>query len=336
MQKTRAMQKSSPFFVVGMPRSGTKLLRSLLKNHPDIFIPSTETGFLPYWVSNWARFSDIGDVEEFREFYRWTLTLPFFIYRREKGKSLGADEWYSNCSSYDPAAVFMGLLKSVARQEKPQATVLGDKSPSYINHLDVLKELFPDAVVIHIIRDVRDHVLSFNKAYGKHPLRAAQRWDQGIKAAWAFAARHGHCYCEVLYEDLLENPQANLVRICEFLGVPYHQNMEQLRRPTENEGDAKGYSGIKKDNKGKYVERMPEGLRNKIEMLTVDTLKSLGYPVTYSGKKKRLSAVWMTVLQLTDCFRLFKRSVASANRRKSLYLLMREWSTTAKLDIFRK
>ena len=39
-----------PLFIVGMPRSGTKLLRGLLNQHPRIRIPDFETEFAPFLV----------------------------------------------------------------------------------------------------------------------------------------------------------------------------------------------------------------------------------------------------------------------------------------------
>ena len=41
---------SGPLFVVGMPRSGTKLLRGLLQQHARIRMPDFETDFFPFLV----------------------------------------------------------------------------------------------------------------------------------------------------------------------------------------------------------------------------------------------------------------------------------------------
>src|SRR5262245_12693694 len=47
------MSWEGPMFIVGMPRSGTKLLRGLLDQHPRIRILQTETEFLPF-LSAWV------------------------------------------------------------------------------------------------------------------------------------------------------------------------------------------------------------------------------------------------------------------------------------------
>ena len=77
---------TGPIFIIGMPRSGTKLLRALLINHPNIGIPSIETEFLPYWVKNWNKFGDLSQWSIFKKFYQTVISFPYFIYMRENGK----------------------------------------------------------------------------------------------------------------------------------------------------------------------------------------------------------------------------------------------------------
>ncbi|MCH7753111.1 MAG: sulfotransferase [Planctomycetes bacterium] len=163
--------RTSPFFIIGMPRSGTKLLRALLNNHSDIHIPSEESEFIPYWLKKWNAFGNLQDMDQFVKFYSWTSTLPFFLSRDNRDKAIGIDHWYGNCLAFDPPGVFMGLLKSIAQHEKPTASVLGDKSPSYINELEVLKAQFPDAVMIHSRRKDPTEILEFCDRYNGLPDR---------------------------------------------------------------------------------------------------------------------------------------------------------------------
>jgi len=70
-------------FIIGMPRSGTKLLRCLLNNHNEIFIPENETLFIPYFLKKYsgkklnAQEIDVV-IEELQK------TLFFFYYLKSK------------------------------------------------------------------------------------------------------------------------------------------------------------------------------------------------------------------------------------------------------------
>ena len=69
--------KRPAVFIIGIPRSGTTLLRNLLNRHPAIRLLTNETQFLPYWVSRWNEFGDLSNPEDFLSFYRSPLIIMF-------------------------------------------------------------------------------------------------------------------------------------------------------------------------------------------------------------------------------------------------------------------
>ncbi len=241
---------AGPLFVVGMPRSGTKLLRDLLNQHPRVAIPRVETEFLPDWHRRWASFGDLSDRERFLSFYEEATTSPYFTYMREdEGGHANAQEWFDACRGYGTAQVFEALLRLDTGTLGRDEVIWGDKSPGYIRHLPLLEQLFSGARFIHIVRDVRDYVLSMQKAWGKHPLRATQRWVDGVSRAHATGGLLGSSrYLELRYEDLLSEPEAILRRVCDFLGVAFQPTMMELDRSTENLGDTRGATAIQRGN----------------------------------------------------------------------------------------
>jgi len=296
---------SSPLFIVGMPRSGTKLLRSLLNNHPKISILTIETEFLPYWVKNWHKFGrDLHNYKNFLKFYKKMIKLPYFLYMAERGELIKPKEWFKRCKSFDVAGVFEALAKHDCKVTDDM--IWGDKSPGYIRHIPLLKKLFPSAKIIHIIRDVRDYCLSINKTWGKNMLRAAQRWVDYITKARSDGKKIGNDYFEIKYEDLLDNPEYKIKEICDFLNIEYHSAMLRLDRPTENIGDAKGIIGILKNNKEKYKKLMDPILRKKIESISWHVLLSLDYPVKEYGKIERIGKIKMGWYKLLDGYNLIK------------------------------
>jgi hypothetical protein len=73
--------RSSPFrgplFVVGMSWSGTKLLRDLLNQHPQIGIPPSESRFLPAVIERFGSIPDLLSVDRMACIASWALASSF-------------------------------------------------------------------------------------------------------------------------------------------------------------------------------------------------------------------------------------------------------------------
>jgi hypothetical protein len=300
--------KRSPVFIVGMPRSGTKLLRGLLNNHSEISLLSIETEFLPFWANNWSSWGG-GDTawsyDTFQKFYGIVTKLPYFLYKKKHKQCIAPDIWYQSCESFLVSGVFEALARHDANAQEDM--IWGDKSPGYIRHIPLIKQLFPDAKIIHIIRDVRDYCLSINKAWGKNMLRAAQRWTDDVAKARQDGMLLSQNYMELTYEALLEDPENILKRLCAFLDVLYDDNMLILQRPTENYGDAKDKTIIVSGNTGKWKHALDAKKLKLIEMICSNQLQQTGYSVTYKGNEKRIGSAHMKYLKLVDGFNLFKK-----------------------------
>lgn len=217
------MDGSSPFFVVGVDRSGTTLLRVMLDRHPDLAIPP-ESHFIPrMWVRRrrYGRRGRIDDLEQFLD------DLAGDSYFREWGLSVDAvRQELRHAARPDFAVVLDAIFRAYARTcGKPR---WGDKTPDYIKHLPLLGLLFPSARFIHMVRDGRDVALSMLDLHRLH------RHSATVGLIWARRVRRGRVegerlgpsrYIEIRYEDLVREPEAELIRICAFLGSPFHPAM---------------------------------------------------------------------------------------------------------------
>ncbi|MEM9451348.1 MAG: sulfotransferase, partial [Cyanobacteria bacterium P01_E01_bin.6] len=293
----------SPLFLVGMPRSGTKLLRGLLTSHSKIGIPPVETEFLPYLVDQWSRYGDLSERRNFHAFYNEITKLPYFLFIQRRGTIIPEDVWYEWChGDFSVARVFEVLVRHKVEMLNGDEVIWGDKSPSYISHLPLLLKLYPNAHFIHIVRDVRDYALSLRKAWGKSPVRAAQRWVDGIEQVRHDVASFPEHYLEVRYEDLLQQPDAIIQCCCEFLGVEYEEEIfdKAGHNLKENRGDAKGYTTIKADNAYKYKKNMSPALQRIIEKIASHTLQTYGYETTCENPPTRVSPFMMSTYQFLD------------------------------------
>ncbi len=322
-------QFAGPLFLLGMPRSGTKLLRTLLNAHPAIHIAQVETHFIPYWHANWDSYDDLADLQSFRKFYDKALGLPYFTYTRDFQPVITCEDWYEGCKRYDLPGVFEALIRHDAGLPGQTAGIWGDKTPSYLTHMPLLKALFPAARFIHIVRDARDFCLSSNRAWGKHMLRSAQAWSDGISTAMQGARQLGDDYLLLRYEDLVQDPETTLRNTCSFLGVAFRESMLTLSAPAENLGDTRESSSIVAGNTTKYLGAMNPGTLRKIESITAGELRVLGYPVAYTGPIQRLSATRLWCYKLLDGVNLVRFEAGHRGLLNALKFRWRLFSTSS-------
>jgi hypothetical protein len=104
----------------------------------------------------------------------------------------------------------------------------GDKTPSYILHVSYLAQMFPEGLFIHVIRDGRNGALSYLKEeFGPSTIGEAAIWWKRMVVAGRTAGQQldERRYREVRYESLVEEPEATLRDLCEFIDVSFDEAM---------------------------------------------------------------------------------------------------------------
>jgi hypothetical protein len=290
-----------PVFVVGIGRSGTKLLRDLLRGHPLIRIPPTESSLLPRWVADWHRFGDLSDRQRFAAFYRRAIQTKYcLLMEKHTGGPIPEDVWYTSCRGFGPADVFEALLRVQLAAPPETQLIWGDKSPDYTEHLPLLDSLYPHARFIHIVRDVRDCCLSAKNSWQGNMMRTAQRWADGVTKARHDGQLLPGRYLEVRYEDLLADPERELRRCCDLLGVEFDPSMLNLQYSTEHMGAAKGASAVMATNVRKFERLLDRRMRQRIEAIAAAALRDFGYDVDYNGPVRRVPRATMAYYRLLD------------------------------------
>src|SRR3954451_3039534 len=216
-----------PIFVLGCPRSGTTLFRTMLSAHRSIAIPP-ETRYLMgmYW-----RRSQLGDLRQ-RE-TRAELASAIVDDPETRFRVLGVDAEQIRSEIIDGpptlgsafGIVFRGYARSF---DKPR---WGDKRPAYYAFMDELDHLFPDAQFIHLIRDPRACVESLKRQewYPDEAAPCVAAWVHAVRSASRSGRKLGpHRYLEVIYEELVSDPEKVSRQICDFLDEPFD---EQMCRP---------------------------------------------------------------------------------------------------------
>jgi hypothetical protein len=114
----------------------------------------------------------------------------------------------------------------------------GDKNNYYVNHVDLVYELFPNAYSVLIVRDGRDVACSYREL-GKKNIQSKYSPKlplaiEDIAAEWSLnnltainsleQCSKGNYYV-VKYEDLVTDNVSTLKKICQFLGMPFSDKM---------------------------------------------------------------------------------------------------------------
>jgi Sulfotransferase family/Putative peptidoglycan binding domain len=261
-------QINKPIFVVGSPRSGTSILAWCLGHHPNIF-PVPESNWMGDFAVNVARSYDVGSArgifsilsamdisrDEFFSHVGRSINslvlkhrcdldrkrLVIAVQRLLKEHGFYPGEVTGEFDDGTSAAVrqygiaggplYSELVDSLrtAASDSEHKTRWVDQTPEYSFHICGLLKLFPEALFIHIVRDVGSVVrsmLNFHRIAGTHLVanedEAYKYWLRTVRACLQAEQAYGpNVVCRLRYMALIENPESALRSLLEFLGEPY-------------------------------------------------------------------------------------------------------------------
>jgi hypothetical protein len=215
-----AVDKKSPVFLLGAQRSGTTMLRLMLNNHPGLAIPH-ESAFITIYFRKLKAYGDLGQKENARRLLGDVAQHP--LVRRGKlitdPEAVLARPILHYRDFVD--AIFQTYAESLGKSR------WGDKTPFYTADIDVIHRLFPDAKIIHLVRDGRDVVLSQKSIewMSSSLLRLALDWQWKTTIAHKVGTALGDSFLELRYEDLVTRPEEMLRKICSFIDESYDPTM---------------------------------------------------------------------------------------------------------------
>jgi hypothetical protein len=226
------VSRQRPIFVVGCPRSGTTLLRLMLRAHPRIAIPP-ETRLLLDAYEHRGAYGDLRRLSNREALAEWIVAGAGTRFSRlGLDPRLVADEIVAGPPTLG-SALEITLRAYARRLGKPR---WGDKRPGYVQYIDALLRMFPEAQIVHLIRDGRDCVAELKRTpwWRMGVYHAIATWTQAIDAGKAATRRlPPDGYIELQYERLASDPEAELRRLCAFLGEEYVSAMAGPRASAE-------------------------------------------------------------------------------------------------------
>jgi hypothetical protein len=191
-------------FIFGSARSGTTWLQFLLAALPGA-ITVRETHLVPdYLVPLWEK---------------WQL-------QRNSSSPDGLPHVISNHQFKAAVRAFARSILNSIHSNHPDARLVVEKTPRHVYNLDMLHTVFLRARLLHMLRDPRA-VIASQLATRKEPWSfipknstvetLAAEWMQRAKAARSAQQKYTELFMTVRYENLQEDLQFELGRLCRFL-----------------------------------------------------------------------------------------------------------------------
>lgn len=275
-------RQPGPLFVVGVPRSGTTLLSSLLNAHREIAIAPETHYFTQHWGICVEALRPEGNGPHW--LIDRLLETPEFRDLHLDGPELQAvHDLVPAGHQVTHADVYSAFLRVYAA--KHHKVLTGEKTPAYLLRARTLVAQFPAARFVCIVRDPRDVTLSW-RAAGWRGTAAyhALVWRSFQRAAAQHRAHLGDAFLVVRYEDLLADPDAVLRACCGHVGLDFdpgmlhfHQgerrNFDPLREPWKN----KATQPLDPSNSGRWLTDLSPGEVATIEWLARREMVASGY-----------------------------------------------------------
>lgn len=214
----RGARSKAPVFVLGCGRSGTKFLYHTLLS---------AGGFAVYHAESNAfnllglRFGTLSHRRNRRHLLDEYYTSKLFQRTGLEPKDIDA-QVMNECRN---AGDFLRIvMEAIARKQGVERWA--ESTPLHLLYLPLIKQLLPDALIIHIIRDGRDVTASLHRIGWIRPwpwdrsrafLVPAIFWQWIVSKGRRYGKTMHGDYLEVHYEDLVLNPRETLNKIGAFI-----------------------------------------------------------------------------------------------------------------------
>ena len=285
--------KTLPIFVGGCERSGTTLLGSMLSSHSQILYTPESNFFFDILHNPNYNYDHLPSKEVFEQIKRH----PRF---KALGMELNLPEWGERNEYVPYSSIIKWIISSyssqVHRKDLSNYLLWVNHTPTNIRYASVIFVLFPEAKLIHLVRDGRAVAASLlQTSWGpKSMLDASRFWLTRVALGLGAESKFGPSrVLRIYYKDLVTSPNQTLQNIYNFTGIthePFNESEIDVPLPAFNR--------ISHKLVGKLLERKRiSDWKNQLtprqieifEYLSGDMLDYLGFKLEYGIKARPLN-----------------------------------------------
>jgi hypothetical protein len=208
-----------PIFIAGLERSGTSLIYALLASHPNIAM----TRRTNLWTHFYDQYGDLGVDANLERCITMMMRYRRLQLLQPDPKRL-VEDFRAGPRTYGR---LFALLEEqyAARLGKPR---WGDKSLNTERYADAIVDAYPQARIIHMLRDPRDRYASSKTRWERRRGgigAGIAEWLASARTAERNMARHPENVQVLRYEDLAGDPEQSMRSVCAFIDEPFVEEM---------------------------------------------------------------------------------------------------------------
>jgi hypothetical protein len=303
-----AVHEPEAIFVVGVSRSGTTLLRKVLETSERIAIaPESDcAGHVVRGQGARDQFRRLGELDD-DETVRRIVDLLYSgdFQRRSRWREI-APFWRWLIREIAPAELEQRLLAADRTERGLMAAflrtyadfmgrpVMGEKAPAHLRYVDTLLEWFPRGKVVHIVRDPRAVYVSDCRQRRQRPtslyswlmrlpllfpatmlVQTTLAWNSAARRHRRLERNYPNVYRMIRFEDLVRQPDTELPRLFDFLGVALPAGATDVQ--VVSRGLDLGAEGLDVDAVDRWREHIHPLARRLLKLLLGRQMRRLGY-----------------------------------------------------------
>jgi hypothetical protein len=210
-----------PIFITGTMRNGGSLLQNMLSVHSEVLIFA---GFILFFRFYHKKYEPLNPENVERMMQHLRLRLK---YRR--GFDLNVERIIENVIKRDCSytACYEEIINELSTYTNKR--ILGEYVTLGWRNIPDFIEMFPNAKIIHMCRDLRAIVSSFSRTTNMQEnlyLNAIFNWVDSVNHIKQYKKElSSEQYLVLKFEDIHENPKATISHLCDFLEIDFEDSM---------------------------------------------------------------------------------------------------------------
>ena len=291
-----ALNLDCPIFIIGGSRTGSEMLKTMLSASPEIDFVDEAFFHCPRWLHKDLATNirqHVGSLEADDAVDKLLELLysgiPYGWLWSEVEQELDRDLLRAELSK--DALTQRSILASVMNVHAAMRgkTGVGAKFPVHYSMTNKLVEWFPECRLIHTTRSPKDVYASQAAKYttssqnwvARNFSRLQQFAHINIQTTWTARCHLNFQtypnYRLVRYEDVVTNPEEAIRDLCEFLDVPFVEQMLAPNQYGSSYGNKKERRGIATKSIGRWREKISPAAAKFMDIAHRRAYRILGY-----------------------------------------------------------